>query len=377
MLKISLETDFMKKKIIFGTSTPRSGGTLMANIISLHPNVLITKDIIHFFRHIYKKYNLISNKKNYSKLFYEFCLRVKYRNKIELNAETLINKFRKFKKKDYNGALQSISEYFLDLNVNKNIIGENANSEWHNIKNFLLLDKNYKAFQVIRDPRAVLVSWKSLTYEPGYRYLIILFYWLDAIIYCEKNLSKFGKKRFLKIRFEDIHHKPIFTIKKIYKFLNLKFNKKLLQNKNWNNQVLSKFNYINITAYTNKRVIGFSKKRTNNWKKKIKPWEIAITQHMLNKFMVKNDYDIINVDKKELTKGLRYIKEDKILNKYYLNFKKYGKGTHERLSDPTKPENWMEREHTNKNIRLKFKDTSEYKNYMDELKKIKQMISKI
>jgi hypothetical protein len=65
------------------------------------------------------------------------------------------------------------------------------------------------------------------------------------------------------------------------------------------------------------------------------------------------------------------------LNKYYLNFKKYGKGTHERLSDPTKPENWMEREHTNKNIRLKFKDTSEYKNYMDELKKIKQMISKI
>ena len=84
----------------------------------------------------------------------------------------------------------------------------------------------------------------------------------------------------------------------------------------------SKFNYINTTAYTNKKAIGFSKERTTNWKKKIKPWEIAITQHILNEFMVKNDYDIIKVDQKELKKGLKHIKEDKILNKHYLKFKK-------------------------------------------------------
>ncbi len=325
---------------------------------------------------MYKKYNFISKKKNYSKLFYEFCLRVRYRNKIELSPEVLINKFKKLKKKNYNGILKSISEYFLDLNVNKKIIGENANSEWHNIKDFLLLDKSYRAFQVIRDPRAVLMSWKALTYEPGYRYLVILFYWLDAIIHCEKNLSKFGKKRFIKIRFEDIHHEPIFTIKKIYKFLNLRFDIKLLEKKNWNNQLLSKFNYINTTAYTNKKTIGFSKERTTNWKKKIKPWEIAITQHILNQFMVKNDYSIIRIDQKELKKGLRYIRGDKILNKHYLKFKKYGKGTHERLSDPTKPENWSATD-TSKNIRLKFKDTCEYMDYISELKKIKQLLNKI
>ena len=366
----------MKKKIIFGSSTPRSGGTLMTNIISLHSNVLVTKDIIHYFRYMYKKYDLVSKKKNYSKLFYEFCLRVKYRNAIELSPEILINKFKKLKKKNYNGILKSISEYFLDLNDNKKIIGENANSEWHNIKKFLSLDKSYKAFQVIRDPRAVLMSWKTVTYEPGYKYLIILFYWLDAIIHCEKNLSKFGKKRFIKIRFEDIHHKPVFVIKKIYKFLNLRFNKKLLEKKNWNNKLSSNFNDINVTAYKNKKAIGFSKERTTNWKKKIKPWEIAITQHILNKFMVKNDYDIINVDQKELKKGLRYIKEDKILNKHYLKFKKYGKGTHQRLSDPAKPENWSATDFS-KNIRLKFMDTSQYKNYMNELKKIKQLVNKI
>ena len=312
----------MKYKIIFGSSTPRSGGTLMTNIISLHPKVLITKDIIHFFRYMFKKYSNVSKKKNYLKLFYEFCLRVKFRNKIKLEAKILINKFSKSKKKNYNDVLQSISEYFLDLNINKKIIGENANSEWHRINDFLLLDKSYKAFQVIRDPRAVLMSWKTLTYEPGYRYLIILFYWLDALIHCERNLKKFGKNRFIKIKFEDIHNTPIKTIKKIYHFLDLKFSKKYLEDKNWNNQLLSKFNYINTTAYTNKKAVGFSKKRTTNWKKKIKPWEIALTQHILKKFMIKNGYQLIDTKSKDLEQGLKYIKKDKILKKYYLIFKK-------------------------------------------------------
>ena len=366
----------MKKKIIFGSSTPRSGGTLMTNILSLHPNVIITKDIIHYFRYMYKKYNTISEKKNYYKLFYAFCLRVKYRNNIKLDPKILINKFKKSKKKNYDRILQTISEYFLDLNNNKKIIGENANTEWHNIENFLQLNKNYKAFQMIRDPRAVLMSYKTLTFEPGYKYLIILFFWLDAIRHCERNLLKFGKKRFIKIRFEDIHFKPILTINKIYKFMNLKFNKKILETKNWKSQLSSKFNDINVTAFTNKKALGFSKKRTLNWQKKIKPWEIAITQHILGEFMVKNNYELKKVNEKELKKGLGYIKKDKILYKYYLKFKKYGKGTHERLSDPTKPENWAATD-TSKDIKLKFKDTSQYKDYKAELKKINNLVSKI
>jgi hypothetical protein len=92
--------------------------------------------------------------------------------------------------------------------------------------------------------------------------------------------------------------------------------------------------------------------------------------------MIKNDYDIIKVDEKELKKGLKHIKEDKILNRYYLQFEKYGKGTHERLSDPAKPENWAATD-TSKDIRLKFKDTSQYKDYVNELKKIEKFVTKI
>ena len=57
----------------------------------------------------------------------------------------------------------------------KKIIGESANTEWRNIGNLLNLNKNYKAYQVIRDPRSILSSFKKLTYLEGYDYLDIIF----------------------------------------------------------------------------------------------------------------------------------------------------------------------------------------------------------
>ena len=91
--------------------------------------------------------------------------------------------------------------------------------------------------------------------------------------------------------------------------------------------------------------------------------------------MIKNGYQLIDTKSKDLEEGLKYIKKDKILKKYYLNFKKNGKGTNKRLSDPTKPENWSATD-TSKNIRLKFKDTPDYKRYMKELKNITKIIKK-
>ena len=150
--------------LIFASSTPRSGGSLISNVVSLHPDVLITKDLVHFFRYIYKKYDPIKNKKNLYMLIGEFCLRLKFRQKINIDREELFRNISKVEK-TYKNILIEISKYILKKSKKK-IYGENANSEWQQISNFLKLDKEFKAYQGIRDPRAVLISWKNLTYEP-------------------------------------------------------------------------------------------------------------------------------------------------------------------------------------------------------------------
>ena len=195
----------LKKEIIlFGSGTPRTGGSLVSNLLSTRNDFLMTTDLLHFFRFIYKKYNPL-NPKNKKLLVSELCLRLKYRFKVHLKIEILYNKI-KYSKNYKEIFLIIISE--LKKKVNKVHYGEFANSEWRNISSFLNLDKKFKAFQLIRDPRAILVSFKNITFEKNLKYLNILLSWIDSIRYLKINKKNYSSKRFLVIKFEDIHTNP-------------------------------------------------------------------------------------------------------------------------------------------------------------------------
>lgn len=360
--------------IIFGTSTPRSGSALTANILSAHREIIITKDLIHFFRHIYKKYSPITKKSNQYKLVYEMCLRIKTRQKISLNPKILFKKFKYVK--DYADALSIISQYILTKNKGKKITGESANGEWRQIEKFLSLNKNFKSYQVIRDPRAVLMSWKNLTYSKGYKYLNILFNWIDAINYSEKYLKKYDNSRYIKLKFEDIHSNPKKIIKKLCNFLKIKNDKNMINQKIWPKLLKTKFNYINVSAYSNKSMFGFSKKRTINWRSHIEDWELALVQHIFKKEIVKQGYKLFQCNTKLVKKGLEIIQQDALLRRNYKNFKKNKVGTDKRLNDPSNPKNWGAID-TSKNISAKFVDTKDYKIYLKNLGKINQQSKRL
>ena len=69
----------------------RAGGSLISNLLSVHKDIIILTDIFHFFRHIHKKYEPITNKSNLYKLSGELSTRLKYRaNLIKVNTELYI-----------------------------------------------------------------------------------------------------------------------------------------------------------------------------------------------------------------------------------------------------------------------------------------------
>lgn len=364
----------MNKKIIFGTGTPRSGGALLSNILSVHNDISITTDLVHFFRHIYKKYCPISKSSNQSKLVYELCVRIKYRQQIILSPEEMLSHFDKVE--NYSDVIAAISDFFLRKNTNKKFFGEYENGEWRNIKNFLELDKNYKSFQVIRDPRAILTSWKKLTYVKEYKYLNVIFNWIDAINYSENYLREYTKERYLRIKFEDVHNEPKESIKTICGFADIKFDPNMLRTETWPNLLNTKFNYVNVSSYNNQKMYGFSKERTVAWKNHIEDWEVTLIQHLLQGYLKQLNYEIIDCDKNLLSKGLSILENDELLSKNYYHFKKTNTGTDKRLNDPSKPENWAA-SNTSKNISAKFIDTEDYKNYLNEMNEIKKKIAKI
>ena len=354
----------MKKKLIFGTCLSRSGGSLASNMLTCHKRIFITTDLFHFFRFVIGKYQPINKYSNQYKLIQEVCLRLKIRNKITINPKEIL---RDQKINSYKDILNIFAELIRKKIKGKKLIGEVANNEWRNIENFLKMSKEHKAFQIIRDPRAILASWKKLTYSKGYKYLNIIFQWIDAANYSEKNRIKFPRS-FMVMKFEDIHSNPTKSAKKFCKFLKVNFDNSMIDEKKWPRLLKNKFIKVNVSSYSKKKIYGFSLKRTQTWKKKIEKWEIALIQHLMKKYLKKFNYEIIPTTKHDLKKGLEKLKKDKLLNKNYKNFLISGEGSNKFLKDPTKPENWGIT--TRSSLKEKFTDTNDYKRYVKNLRVI-------
>ncbi len=255
---------------IFGTSTSRSGSSLVTNLLSANKNVLITKDLIHFFRFIYNKYNPITDSKNQLRLVRELCLRIRYKNNIDIPYEKILNYFNDIN--NYADVLNSINNFLLNEMPEKKVIGESANTEWRNIGNLLDLNKNFKAYLVIRDPRSILSSFKNLTYLEGYDYLDIIFFWIDAINYKVKYEKKYKPDRFITIKFEEIHKFPEISAKKLCEFANVDYDNNMLKPDSWPKLLNTKYHYINISAHSKDKIFGFSEKRVSTWKNNLEEW---------------------------------------------------------------------------------------------------------
>ena len=368
----------MKK--IFGTGTMRTGGTLASNIMSINKNVFIFNETIYFYRHIFGKYDSLNKGSTLFKIAGDLSIRIKYRNNLIIKKEFFYKQFLKDKIKNYNELYTSIFKVFFkhfcsDISVNSDIIvGEYNNGQWRKIESFLKMDKNNKAFQVIRDPRGVLSSWKKITYGKKYKYLNCLFNWKDSYNYLNRYKKKYNKRRYLPILFENMHLSPNKSVNEICKFLKIKKNSNMIDNLKWKKILKGPLNYINISAYDDKKKYGYNAKRIDNWKKYLKDWEIAITEYLLKKPMQDLGYtQYKKINQKLINKGLKILNSDKILKKRLNNLIYYKMGTDRGMNDPSKPENWS----SPKNPKKKFIKDKEYEHFKKEIKILNQLAKKI
>ena len=361
----------MSKKIrIFGTGTMRSGGSLVSNILGLSSEVKVFTEVIYFARYVFKSNLDFKNLKVLLFIAREMSNRIYYKNGINISATNFYVNFINHKLKNISDLYERILFTFLDHyeQINKKIVLEYSNGEWRFIEDFLMLNKKYKAFHIIRDPRAIISSFKKITFGKSYEYLFPIFNWLDSYNHYLKYKKKYNSNRYLFIKFEDIHLNPIFSTKRILSFADLKFKKKYLQKDYWKKKLNKNDDYINFSAYNKKKQYAFDKSRISMWKSSLEDWEISLIQNLLDKPMKKLGYDKINFknDKELLLQGLRNIKSVKILRKRLNDLLQKNEGTNLRSNDPADPKNWSSRHDPKK----KFSDDKEYKIFMNNYKKI-------
>ena len=147
-------------KYTFGTGTMRSGGALVLSILELDKRTTTFCEIYYFSRHIFKKNKNLNSKKTKYKISYNFHLILKYRNNINISFNKIFNTLKNEKIKNYGNLYIILANILIQNKKIKNFV-EYSNGEWRFIDKFLNLNKKFKSFLIIRDPRSVIASFKK------------------------------------------------------------------------------------------------------------------------------------------------------------------------------------------------------------------------
>jgi hypothetical protein len=284
-------------------------------------------------RYIFNKYNLKNEKINYNKIISDLSLRLKKRYRKNIN-EKRYNEI--IKNQNYGEIYDSIMTEMY-LNNKKNIWAEKNQLQWRDISDFLRIMKNGKVIHILRDPRAVMCSYKKFTYHRKPAYLGSAFNSVDAMYHIMGHIKKY-KKSFLFIKYEDLIFNREENLNKIWKFLNVK--------------KINHVNFNNLKDGNNKRWIKnttqvkkkFDKKLAiEGWKKELSGNEINFVETICYKYMKKFNYEIYQKKSKIDHNNIKkLIKNNDKLKHMYKSWcdSKYKLGVQSYPMNPLVKKNW-------------------------------------
>lgn len=292
--------------IIFIVGNSRSGTTMMLRIFNNHPQLMVLNEL-HFFEQLWApedRAKPISRKKAIelaSKLL--LTQRVGYMThdqdftKFNPEATQLIDAFLKtdiFAEDVFN----EFTKREVMLN-GKSIVCEKTPQNVFYLKEIFDLYPNAKIINMVRDPRAILLSQKNkwnrrklggdymtkkeaLRLRINYHPITLSKLW-NAAINAASSFS--SDARMITVRFEDLLEQPESTLQAVCKHIGVAFDN----------------NMLNITQESSSiekdsKEIGFKKERASNWKKGgLNTTEKWICQQMCNTNLVSNRYEIESI----------------------------------------------------------------------------------
>ncbi|MHA1758051.1 MAG: sulfotransferase family protein [Promethearchaeota archaeon] len=244
----------MNKKIdkyinspIFIVGAPRSGTTLIANILSRHSKIFIPGET-HFFDDIYslrKKLGNPSNPSSMTKIIKRLStLYKRYNEPLDqerinhlFSDHKILNKF-KFSCKNY----RDIFSFFMEIQMRhegKQRWGNHTPRDIFNIKDILSFYPNAKILVCVRDARDFLLSykykWRVTSIErieslkKIYHPVVTSLLWKSSMRQISAIRTKMGNDNLMIIKYENLVQNPEEVVYKICKFIGEKFEKRMLE----------------------------------------------------------------------------------------------------------------------------------------------------
>jgi len=338
MNKINYNMPVRKEGPILITGTFRSGTTLISQILKSHSKVNLLYDSVNFMRFSYGRYSPLDKNSNTRDLLEEIRDRISSRWDVEIDINKIHQDLDKMEK-NYANVYSLIMRNCLNVRDENIIWGEKTTMVWTKIPDFFEMFPDARVIHIIRDPRAVVASWRKMTHAPGKDYL-------DAVFNCIGSMNKmadytheYENKKYMPVIFEELVREPEEVVKRICLKLGLEYEE----------------NMLSFTSYTNKKGISWAgnsmfddnlssitTKTTDLWKNNLDKSEISFIEFFAGDQMKKFGYPLVNshFDNDTKTNIMATIYRSKLLSESALKFLICGEGVEQFPSDPLNEKNW-------------------------------------
>jgi hypothetical protein len=209
---------------------------------------------------------------------------------LKINKDDLIKRMLKSDRSD-----KEIYKILLTSHVKDNdkvILGEKAPPNLWHVPKLIEWFPNAKIIHTFRDPRAILTSqWIKKTESPVeyylfkasspmYTYMIVLhitFAWRYAV-FLHKRYQRLYFKNYALIKFEDIIRDPPNSIKRLCRFLEIEFDDKMLNPRQYG------------SSYSKRITSGFNIATLNRWENYLQPWMRKFVTLLTKKYLKEFGY---------------------------------------------------------------------------------------
>ena len=348
---------------ILGVGTMRTGSSLVNSILTVHSKIIIFHERVQFFRFIYGKYDPLTPK-NVERMLHHLRIRMDARFDTPLDVET-VHEAIIDRGISYQACYDEIMKHMVRAS-GKDFWGDFISLGWRHAPYFINAFPGGRVYHIYRDPRGVLASWKKMTFQPDNLYLNGIFNWIDSVQHLKRYRETLSADRYYPIRFEDIHHDPEGSIRKLCAFLGVEFEDNLIHGERWEKLFDARYVHAPASSHTRDKVFGFDTKRTESWRGTLEEWELTLIEFFLGDLMEELGYEraLNRIDPVELRHGLTWLTRNPVTLKHLTQYLSTGEGTDQATNDAADPRNWAAR---GLGGFSRFVDTPDYQAYLDAI----------
>lgn len=321
------------------TGVYRTGSEYLTQLLNLHPRLSASMYRVNVLRFVYDRYRPIRLAEVQRAALESINERFEQRYDESLPVRGILDELRSHDNVDY-GLFYDVIMSTLYLDEERDHWAEKNQLLWRQIPLFIDMMRNGRAILIIRDPRAVLASFKKYTTADPPGYLGAVFNCYDSMKWAVTLGETLAPDHLLVMRYEDLATRPHEEIPRAWKFIGLPGPyPDVSQRGTWKDAYGNPW-HANSSFQSDDPKVAFDvDKAISGWREALSEGEVSLAEIVNAELMPSFGYEM-SLSAPSWSKALKLFGHDQITWSYFQRWLDRGEGIQAFPANPLDPSTW-------------------------------------